>query len=83
MPLPAGSHLQQRQAHPLDFRRQVPYSPDENEYDHIPDDAINQMHRYRDALIHLEKADDGITEKSRPVVGAFVLYPASLTARMV
>lgn len=50
-------------------------SPEENEYDHIPDDAINQMHRYRDALIHLEKADDGVTEKSRPVVGAFVLYP--------
>jgi hypothetical protein len=50
-------------------------SPEDNEYDHIPDDAINQMHRYRDALIHLEEADDGITEKSRPVVGAFVLYP--------
>jgi hypothetical protein len=33
------------------------------------------MHRYRDALIHLEQADDGIAEKSRPVVGAFVLYP--------
>jgi hypothetical protein len=50
-------------------------SPEDSEYDHIPDDAINQMHRYRDALIHLEAADDGITEKSRPVVGAFVLYP--------
>ena len=50
-------------------------SPEENEYDCIPDEAINQMHRYRDALIHLEAADDGITEKSRPVVGAFVLYP--------
>ena len=50
-------------------------SPEDNEYDHIPDDAINQMHRYRDALIHLEEADDGVTEKSRPVVGAFVLYP--------
>jgi len=43
--------------------------------DLIPDDAINQMHRYRDALIHLKKADDGVTEKSRPIVGAFVLYP--------
>lgn len=43
--------------------------------DLIPDDAINQMHRYRDALIHLSAGDDGITEKSRPVVGAFVLYP--------
>lgn len=43
--------------------------------DLIPEDAINQMHRYRDALIHLKKADDGVTEKSRPIVGAFVLYP--------
>lgn len=43
--------------------------------DLIPDDAINQMHRYRDALIHLKKSDDGVSEKSRPVVGAFVLYP--------
>ena len=43
--------------------------------DLIPDDAINQMHRYRDALIHLTAGDDGVTEKSRPVVGAFVLYP--------
>ena len=43
--------------------------------DLIPDDAINQMNRYRDALIHLSAGDDGITEKSRPIVGAFVLYP--------
>jgi len=43
--------------------------------DLIPDDAINQMHRYRDALIHLSAGDDGVIEKSRPVVGAFVLYP--------
>ena len=50
-------------------------SPEDNEWDRIPDDAINQMHRYRDALIHLEDANDGIAEKSRPVVGAFVLYP--------
>ncbi|HXE96163.1 MAG TPA: restriction endonuclease-like protein [Dongiaceae bacterium] len=56
-------------------------SPEDNEYDHIPDDAINQMHRYRDALIHLEKADDGVTEKSRPVVGAFVLYPGYFNSK--
>jgi len=43
--------------------------------DLIPDDAINQMHRYRDALIHLSAGEDGVTEKSRPIVGAFVLYP--------
>ena len=48
---------------------------DDNSNDFAPDDAINQMHRYRDALIHLNKADDGGQEKSRPILGAFVLYP--------
>lgn len=43
--------------------------------DMAPDDAINQMHRYRDALIHIDKVGDGWKEKSRPVLGAFVLYP--------
>jgi hypothetical protein len=33
------------------------------------------MHRYRDALIHIHRANDGWQEKSRPVFGAFVLYP--------
>jgi hypothetical protein len=43
--------------------------------DRAPDDAINQMHRYRDALIHVNKADDGGQEKTRPILGAYVLYP--------
>lgn len=43
--------------------------------DYAPDDAINQMHRYRDALIHIHQADDGWQEKTRPIFGAFVLYP--------
>ncbi|WP_042152500.1 MULTISPECIES: restriction endonuclease-like protein [unclassified Pseudoalteromonas] len=42
--------------------------------DFVPDDAINQMHRYRDALIHINLADEKTT-KSRPVFGAFALYP--------
>ncbi len=50
-------------------------SSEEEGFDLIPDDAINQMHRYRDALIYLSKSDDGEDEKSRPVLGAFVLYP--------
>lgn len=41
----------------------------------IPDDAINQMHRYRDALVHFGREAGGAVEQSRPVVGAFVLYP--------
>ena len=44
------------------------------EQDVAPDDAINQMHRYRDALVY---ADSQTVDhrKSRPVYGAFVLYP--------
>jgi len=39
--------------------------------DFVPRDAIDQMHRYRDALIHL--GDE--KQKSRPVYGAYALYP--------
>lgn len=48
--------------------------------DYVPDDAINQMHRYRDALIRLTESSSSLTfgqpaQKSRPVFGAFALYP--------
>ncbi|MGC9552196.1 DUF2357 domain-containing protein [Vibrio metoecus] len=43
--------------------------------DAVPEDAINQMHRYRDAIIHLENMDYEAPLKSRPVKGAFALYP--------
>ncbi len=42
--------------------------------DFVPDDAINQLHRYRDALIHIANKNDN-QQKSRPVFGAFALYP--------
>lgn len=51
---------------------------DKNGIDWAPDDAINQMHRYRDALIYVHKADDGEQEKRRPILGAFVLFPGWL-----
>ncbi|WP_439242139.1 DUF2357 domain-containing protein [Lonepinella sp. BR2474] len=41
--------------------------------DLVPDDAINQMHRYRDALIYQEQKS--LLKKSRPVFGAYALYP--------
>ena len=47
----------------------------ENPYDEVPDDAINQMHRYRDALIHQEINVNGENIKTRPVFGAYALYP--------
>ena len=43
--------------------------------DLVPDDAINQMHRYRDALIHRGELIHGLRHKSRPVFGAYALYP--------
>ncbi|QEN07329.1 DUF2357 domain-containing protein [Oceanispirochaeta crateris] len=47
-----------------------------NGIDTVPDDAINQMHRYRDSLIYISEADeDSETDKSRPIIGAFALYP--------
>lgn len=47
--------------------------------DFAPEDAINQMHRYRDALIRMNSEVSKTTQKgnqkSRPVFGAFALYP--------
>ena len=43
--------------------------------DAVPEDAINQMHRYRDAIIHQQQPDNEKPIKSRPVMGAFALYP--------
>lgn len=45
--------------------------------DLVPGDAIEQMHRYRDAIIHLEKKNDQphFGPRTRIVVGAFALYP--------
>lgn len=53
---------------------------DINATDYVPDDAINQMHRYRDALIHLSQDSLDGRVKSRPVFGAFALYPGYFPA---
>lgn len=47
---------------------------DSAEKDCVPVDALNQMHRYRDALIY-QKIDSLGKNKTRPVFGAFALYP--------
>ncbi|ENX18518.1 DUF2357 domain-containing protein [Acinetobacter sp. CIP 102136] len=51
---------------------------DYNASDYVPDDAINQMHRYRDALIKITSEmsfESKLASKSRPIFGAFALYP--------
>ncbi len=45
--------------------------------DLAPEDAINQMHRYRDALVQITSAGDNWRDKQRPIIGAYVLYPGS------
>lgn len=51
----------------------VEYTEDAFSEQLVPEDAINQMHRYRDALIHINESNSN--QKSRPVCGAFALYP--------
>lgn len=54
----------------FDAKYRVADSGIDNGPDRVPDDAINQMHRYRDALVY--RCRDS---KTRPVIGAFALYP--------
>lgn len=56
-------------------------SEDIEHIDYVPDDAINQMHRYRDALIMLDEHQ--LTPKSRPVFGVFALYPGFFNQQAV
>ncbi len=51
-----------------------------NSTDKVPDDAINQMHRYRDSLVEFGL---GFSQTSRTVVGAFALYPAMVQGGQV
>lgn len=49
---------------------------DKNDQDWVPQDAIYQMHRYRDALIYQRRDDTSLTWlRSRPIFGAYALYP--------
>ncbi|MEA1989363.1 MAG: DUF2357 domain-containing protein [Pseudomonadota bacterium] len=45
---------------------------DSKDKDWVPQDALYQMHRYRDALVYRERPDENL---SRPVYGAYALYP--------
>jgi len=47
----------------------------ENSKDYPPDDAINQMHRYRDAIFYQENQKSEKPKKE--VIGAYVLFPGA------
>jgi hypothetical protein len=59
----------------FDAKYRVENAEKEGAPDLAPDDALNQMHRYRDALIHLGKPEAGTAPKTRPFIGAYVMYP--------
>lgn len=60
----------------FDAKYRIDNKSDDFEQDLVPPDAIYQMHRYRDALIHIENAGEQ-KHKSRSVYGAFALYPGA------
>ena len=45
-----------------------------NGVDYPPEDAINQMHRYRDAIYYQENADAALKKE---VVGGYILFPGT------
>lgn len=47
----------------------------ENGKDFPPDDAINQMHRYRDAIFYHDNQENSKPKKE--VIGAYVLFPGA------
>jgi hypothetical protein len=47
---------------------------DSHDKDWVPVDALAQMHRYRDAIIYRHQEETAIRH-SRPVYGAYALYP--------
>ncbi len=48
-----------------------------NGFDVPPVDAINQMHRYRDAIYYIKSPDEKL---KREIIGGYVLYPGNLSA---
>ena len=50
-------------------------SSSNSQVDRVPEDAINQMHRYRDSIFYNERGEKNESVLSRPIMGAFALYP--------
>lgn len=60
------------------------YRLDEKEHgvDTPPEDAINQMHRYRDAIYYRNR-DNPADEYKREVVGGYILFPGNGTEEQI
>lgn len=45
--------------------------------DYPPQDAIDQLHRYRDAIYYQQKMTDGTARLKKEVIGGYVLFPGN------
>lgn len=45
--------------------------------DYPPQDAIDQLHRYRDAIYYQQKMMDGSAKLKKEVIGGYVLFPGN------
>ena len=45
--------------------------------DYPPQDAIDQLHRYRDAIYYQQKLADGSAKLKKEVIGGYVLFPGN------
>lgn len=45
--------------------------------DYPPQDAIDQLHRYRDAIYYQQRMADGSAELKKEVIGGYVLFPGN------
>lgn len=43
--------------------------------DYPPSDAINQMHRYRDAIYYGKKLQNGQQHSAKEIIGGYILFP--------
>lgn len=72
----AGTHVY---TYLFDAKYQIENSTYTRQKDAAPRTALDQMHRYRDAILYRQqksvKEDDGGDKYQREVVGAYILYP--------
>jgi predicted component of viral defense system (DUF524 family) len=64
----------------FDAKYRLASDEDESLPDAPPEDAINQMHRYRDAIYF---SDSGAGYKAKEVIGGYILYPGRDDAEVV
>lgn len=61
----------------FDAKYRIDDTKDKHGYDLPPEDAINQMHRYRDAIYYTEEGNDR-TNLKKEIIAGYVLFPGHI-----